>query len=313
MPSFDLAPMMATRWPAAFSDPDWYFEPKWDGYRVVATTDGTAHRLRSRSGLDFTDTYPDIGNPVGREAVIDGEIVALDADGKPSFSLLQRRSGFRRKRESASIAPLAVMVFDLLQLNGVDLRKSPLVERQALLRDLDLAPGWHLTDGLVEHGEALWKTVVSMGLEGMVAKRLDSKYHSGVRSPDWRKISVRNSVRCVVGGFTMGEGNRTSTFGSLLLGMMDGDDLIYVGSVGTGFDDAALAAIREALDQMKLDESPFGHSALIPDDAVFVEPVLVAHVTFREWTTENRLRHPTFKGFGSEDPREVRFSEERLG
>jgi bifunctional non-homologous end joining protein LigD len=280
---------------------------------VIASTDGTVHSLRSRSGLGFTDTYPDIGNPCGQPAVIDGEIVALDTDGKPSFSLLQRRSGFRTKRESESIAPLVVMVFDLLQLDGVDLRPAPLAERQALLRDLDLAPGWHLTDGLEEHGEALWATVVSMGLEGMVAKRLNSKYHSGVRSPDWRKIPVRNSVRCVVGGFTRGEGNRAGTFGSLLLGMNDGDDFVYVGSVGTGFDDAALTAIREALDQMKVDESPFGVSALIPDDAVFVEPMLVAHVSFREWTTENRLRHPTFKGFGGEDPREVRFEEERSG
>lgn len=313
MPSPNPAPMMAVRWPAAFSDPDWYFEPKWDGYRVIALTDGTVHSLRSRSGLDFTDTYPDIGNPCRVPAVIDGEIVALDTGGKPSFSLLQRRSGFRRKRESASIAQLVVMVFDLLQLDGVDLRPAPLAERQVLLRDLDLGPGWHLTDGLAEHGEALWATVISMDLEGMVAKRLDSKYHSGVRSPDWRKIPIRNSARCVVGGFTTGEGNRSSTFGSLLLGMMDGDDFVYVGSVGTGFDDAALTAIREALDQMKVADSPFSDSALIPGDAVFVEPMLVAHVGFREWTTENRLRHPTFKGFGSEDPREIRFDEERSG
>ncbi len=119
MTDSNLSPMMAVRWPAAFSDPDWYFEPKCDGYRVIASTDGTVHRLRSRSGLDFTDTYPDISNPCGVPAVIDGEIVALDADGKPSFSLLQRRSGFRRKRESVSVAPLVVMVFDLLQLDGV--------------------------------------------------------------------------------------------------------------------------------------------------------------------------------------------------
>lgn len=311
MTDSSFTPMLATRWPRAFNDPDWYFEPKWDGYRVLAHTDGSSHRLRSRSGIDMTQKYPDVGNPCQVQAVLDGELVALDADGRPSFSLLQRRSGFRRKAEPASVAPLVVMVFDLIQLEGQDLRGFSLRQRQGHLGDLALNTGWHRTDGLVEHGEALWDTVMEMRLEGIVAKRLDSAYHSGVRSPDWRKVPVVNSVRCVVGGFTRGAGNRESSFGSLLLGMHTPDGLRYVGSVGTGFDDPALAAIREAFDQMEIADSPFADSQLIAEGSVWVEPMLVAHVGFREWTTEGRLRHPTFKGFGDEDPLDVSYEQER--
>ena len=302
--------MLATAWDGPFSDLGWYFEPKWDGVRCIADWDGRRLSLTSRTGREMADTYPELSAPVATPVVLDGEIVALDEDGRPSFQLLQSRLnlGGVRTTEAAALAPIVVFVFDLLEVDGVSMEQSPFVERRALLEGLELSPPWHRTDGLVEDGEAFWEVVGAQGLEGLVAKRLDSPYRQGVRSPEWRKIVRYRSVRAMVCGFTPGEGGRSGTFGSLLLGLPDGGTVRWIGAVGTGFDDRELRLIRGALDQMITSESPF--IAQEVPDATFVDPHLVAHVRFKEWTNEGRLRHPSFKGFGPEDPATITWEAE---
>lgn len=302
--------MLATAWDGPFSDPAWYFEPKWDGVRCIAEWNGHRLSLTSRTGREMADTYPELGAPAPTPAVLDGEIVALDADGRPSFQLLQSRLnlGGVRTSEAAKLAPIVVFVFDLLEINGVSMEQSPLAQRRARLEGLELSPPWHRTDGLVEDGEAFWEVVGAQGLEGLVAKRLDSPYRQGVRSAEWRKIVRYRSVKALVCGFTPGEGGRSGTFGSLLLGLPHGGTLRWIGSVGTGFDDRELRLIRDALDQMVSSESPFPGQEV--PAATFVDPRLVAHVRFKEWTDEQRLRHPSFKGFGPEDPETVTWEAE---
>jgi bifunctional non-homologous end joining protein LigD len=304
--------MLAVAWDRPFTDPDWWFEPKWDGVRCRVEWDGTDLRLLSRTGRQMS--YPEFGPPTEAPVVLDAEIVALDEEGKPSFQLLQSRLnlGGSRTTEAARSAPIVGFVFDLLALDGEALTKRSFAERRDRLEALDLAPPWFLTTGMAGDGDAMWATIEEQGLEGMVAKRLDSPYRPDVRSPDWRKIVRYRSVRAVVGGFTAGEGGRADTFGSLVLGQWDGDALRWVGQVGTGFDDAALAAIRTALDEMATEDDPF-HPDLEMPAATFVEPHLVAHVRIKEWTFEGRLRHPSFKGFGPEDAAAITWDDEGPG
>ena len=292
--------MLAVPRDQPFSDPDWWFEPKWDGVRCRVEWDGTDLGLFSRSGREMT--LPGFGPPADRRVVLDAEVVALDPDGRPSFQLLQSRLhlGGSRTTDAARAAPIVGFVFDVLALDGDDLTTRPFSRRRATLEELELAPPWFLTTGLAGDGEAMWASVEEQDLEGMVAKRLDSPYRPGVRSPDWRKVVRHRSVRAVVGGFTPGEGGRANTFGSLVLGQWDGGALRWVGQVGTGFDDASLRAIRTALDEMATDANPFHPHPDMPP-CTFVEPRLVAHVRIKEWTFEGRLRHPSFKGFGAED------------
>ncbi len=307
--------MLAVPWERPFSDPGWYFEPKWDGVRCLTTWDGVRLSLRSRTGREMSGTYPELGPPIESPVVLDSEIVALDVDGRPSFQLLQSRLnlGGVRTTEAAASAPIVAFVFDLLELDGVGWEASPFQERRTALEALELTPPWHRADGIVGEGEAFWAAVDAQDLEGMVAKRLDSPYRQGVRSPEWRKIVRYHTVRALVGGFTAGEGGRADTFGSLLLGVKGNhDDLRWIGSVGTGFDDRALRLIRGALDDMRTDRCPFGETPDLPD-AAFVVPHLVAHVRFKEWTSEGRLRHPSFKGFGAENPDTITWSEEGPG
>lgn len=306
--------MLAVPWDRPFSDPAWYFEPKWDGVRCVVAWDGARLSLRSRTGREMSGTYPELGPPADVPVVLDSEIIALDAAGRPSFQLLQSRLnlGGVRTTEAAASAPIVAFVFDVLELDGVDRCASSFDERRAVLEGLDLAPPWHRADGIIGEGEAFWEAVEAQDLEGMVAKRLDSPYRPGVRSPEWRKVVRYHTVRALVGGFTAGEGGRAGTFGSLLLGLADADTLRWIGSVGTGFDDRSLRLIREALDEMATPETPFGDEPELPA-ATFVAPLLVAHVRFKEWTAEGRLRHPSFKGFGAEDPSTITWVEEGPG
>ena len=159
-------------------------------------------------------------------------------------------------------------------------------------------------------GKTLWEAIRQQALEGMVAKKTDSPYRPGARSEDWRKISRVEQVRAVVGGFIAGDGSRSDTFGSLLLGLADGERLRHIGSVGTGFDQPTLQAIRQALDQMVRPDSPFADNSEIPHDATFVDPQLVATVEFKEWTRVGKLRAPSFKGFTDDPPEAATWQEE---
>jgi bifunctional non-homologous end joining protein LigD len=297
--------MLATSWPESFDHPDWFFEVKWDGVRVIAAVDGSTVTLRSRRGLDMTGTYPELtGFRCDRPTVIDGEVVALDDDGRPSFSRLQQRMNTTggKARMMVERVPVTLMAFDLLH-HGSSTIHRPLEERRGRLDEV-LPAGMVRSDATRGEGLALHHAVVASGLEGVVAKRAGSPYRPGVRSPDWRKVVHRRSGRFVVGGYLPGEGARSSSFGSLLLGLYDGDHLRFVGAAGSGFDHASLGHIRTALDQMQRSSSPFFLDSGIPRTARFVEPALVAVVEYREWTHEQHLRAPVFKGFTA-DPIEV--------
>jgi len=307
-----LEPMLATPWPNPFSDDEWLFEPKWDGIRGVVAWDGASASIHTRRGNEVSARYPELA-PLGAlpPCVLDGEIVALDERGVPSFGLLQQR--MNRISGRGSGPPVSFIAFDLLHLAGHPLVSAPLEGRIARLASLDLPEPYGRVEPTGSDGLALWEVVQERDLEGMVAKRLGSLYRPGVRSPDWRKIHNTHTARVLVGGFTAGEGGRASTFGSLLLGMRGGDALRWVGAVGTGFSDDELEAIRAALDEMRVDRSPFHPDAELPSDAAWVEPRLIAAVRYRNWTAAHRLRHPVFKGFTDDDPVAITWEAEGPG
>lgn len=297
--------MLASSWPRAFDDPDWGFEVKWDGIRVLLYWDGHRLELRSRRGRDVTDTYPELGDfSLSRPIVLDGEIVALDEEGRPSFQLLQARMnliGHARIAEQARRWPISLMVFDLLYEEG-ELIDRPLRERRERLQAVELPPPAAHSLLMAKEGRAFFEAAAKRGLEGVVAKRLQSLYRPGARSPDWRKIAHVRTVRAAVGGFSTGEGARSDTFGSLLLGLWDDGALRYIGSVGTGFDDRTLRAIKETLDRLERSTAPFKEDPALPRHVTWVEPSLVAMVDFKEWTEAGRLRAPSFKGFTDDRP-----------
>ena len=297
-------PMLATPWQSPFDDPAWWFEPKWDGVRALATWDGVGASVQGRRGNDITAGYPELADfRLPAPGIVDGEIVALGGDGLPSFQRLQRRMHLRDPARIAAAGvntTIVFVAFDLLYL-GESLLNEPLDARRGRLTGLKLAAPFTVTDGVAVDGLALWDAVVDRGMEGMVAKRRDSGYRPGARSSAWRKISHIRYLRAVVGGFTAAEAGREDTLGALLVGLWDGRLLRWVGSVGTGFSRSQLAAIRSALDAMKRPRSPFRDAGSLPSDATWVEPSLVARLGYRDWTLAGRLRHPRFDGF-TDDP-----------
>lgn len=294
-------PMLATRWARPFSDPDWAFEVKWDGVRAIAAWDGNGLMVRSRNGRTINDTYPELDRLQGRPpCVLDGEIVAFDPDGRPSFGLLQQRMNLRVVSRVESLPTISFMAFDLLHLES-PIIEEPWSERRRRLSEFDLPTPFLTAEPVIGDGEALWTGIAEQQLEGMVGKRMDSAYQPGARSAGWRKVGRVVQVRAVVGGYLPGEGGRESSLGSLLLGLVEGDHLRYIGSVGTGFTSATLRAIRQALDEMTTPASPFQPGAQVDRHAVFVDPHLTALVEFKEWTRAGRLRAPSFKGFTDDD------------
>ena len=276
-------PMLASPWTRPFSSTEWFFELKWDGFRSIAYLGVGAPIFRSRRGLDLVSRYPELrGVDTGRPAVVDGEIVAMGDDGKPSFFLLGR-------------TPALFVAFDLLWMDE-DLTGLALEERRLRLQALTLTGPVVVNDVVAADGEEFYEAVVAQGLEGMVAKRAGSRYHQGQRSPDWRKIVSRRMTTAVVGGFLGGDGNRIGTFGSLLLGVEKDGGLHFIGSVGSGFDDATLRGITATLRGLARATSPFAGPVDVPGIKSWVEPVLVARVEYREWTPFGRLRAPVFKG-----------------
>lgn len=287
--------MLATKWRHAFDDEDWWFEVKWDGYRAILGYDGGV-RARSRRGIDLVQPFPELEElPIPDGVVLDGEIVAFDEAGRPSFDLIQKRTGFGGSITGGRV-PVNFVAFDVLYSGGSDVTGLPLEERRSILDSLALESPIVTPDQTRQTGVALFEAVKSQGLEGIVAKRAGSRYLSGKRSPDWRKVSVRRQMRAVVGGWVDGDGGRSPTFGSLLLGLWDSDELRFVGAVGSGFNDGALVAIRSALDEISRTSSPFSPGVNYPGKLHWVEPGLVANVEFKEWTADNHLRAPVFKG-----------------
>jgi bifunctional non-homologous end joining protein LigD len=244
----------------------------------------------------MTGRYPEIA-AVDLEPglVLDGEIVATDSEGRPSFELLQGRLSSDRLRAGAP-TPVSYVVFDVLHYRAslVDL---PIEARLERLDRIELPAPFVRSDRVDQDSQVVWDFVLANDLEGIVAKRRGSPYRSGIRSPDWRKIGNFKQLRAVIGGYTPGTSGRSGTFGALLMGLWVGAELRWIGAVGSGFANRELVAIRDALDEMRISESPFAEDPEMPGDARWVEPHLVAMVRYKQWTAAGRVRAPSFKGF----------------
>lgn len=302
--------MLAVSRAEPFDDDGWWFEVKWDGYRaVVGASDGKV-RARSRRGLDLIQPFPELASvEVPDGVVVDGEIVAFDNEGRPSFSLLQQRTGFGGAGTGARVG-VNLVVFDVL-FHGTDVTSLPYEERRAILNGLDLQPPIVVPDPTPGAGRSLFAAVKERGIEGIVAKRLGSRYRPGRRSEDWQKISIRHTLRAVVGGYLPGEGGRSSTFGSVLVGLYQQAGLRWVGAVGSGFTDTTLQAFHAALTQIERDTTPFVNDVVVPGaKPVWVEPAIVVRVEYKEWTHDDHLRAPVYKGIERADPETVTWAEE---
>jgi bifunctional non-homologous end joining protein LigD len=286
-----LQPMLATLTDAPFDDPAWVFEAKWDGFRMVATIGGGKVTLYSRNGKIISDSYLPVAKALEKmkaDAVIDGELVALDAHGVSRFQLLQ--NALRTE------AKLLYCIFYMMFCQGEDLRGLPLIDRKDRLRRV--LPGHPLlsfSEHRTEHGVQYFKEAEKQGLEGIMAKRADSLYLSGTRSAGWLKIKTAQRQEVVIAGFTAPRRSRPY-FGSLALAVREGDEWRYVGHVGTGFSHATLKELHGNLCRLRTKSSPFRHR--VKDEAVttWVEPKLVAEVKFTEWTTAGEMRHPVYLG-----------------
>ncbi len=307
-----LAPMLAELADAPFSHPDWLFEPKLDGYRVLAFVRNGEARLRSRRGLDLTPAFPQIAAELalqGADMLVDGEVVALDAAGRPSFSALQNRAALTTPREIAAAerdTPAILYAFDLLHFAGLDLRQAPCSDRRRYLAQC-LLPSAHVQRvHAADDGVALYAASLEQGFEGVMAKRRDSRYEAGRRSAAWLKIKPTRSAEFVIGGTTRGKGSRTG-LGALLLGYWEGDRLRYAGNVGSGFDAATLARLKARLGPLATAEPPFAEVPPPRAATTWLRPEAVAEVRFAEWTRDGRLRAPVFLRLREDvDPRRVR-------
>ncbi|HEV2228163.1 MAG TPA: DNA ligase D [Steroidobacteraceae bacterium] len=296
----ELAPMLAETSDSLESGPQWRYEPKLDGYRVIAYVRGTEVQLKSRRGLDLTGFFPELTEELGAQAIehmiLDGEIVALDAAGRPSFNALQNRAQLKSAAEIAAArrdSPVVLVCFDLLHFAGLNLRGSPYLARRRYLTQC-LLPSAHVQ--LVhssDNGPELYRVAVSHGFEGLVAKRIDSAYQPGKRSRAWLKIKAAQSAELVVGGFTRGKGAR-DPLGALLLGYFEGKALRYAGHVGSGLNEQVIAALLERTARLKRKDSPFAEEVPLHRPTTWLAPQLVAEVTFSEWTAAGALRAPVF-------------------
>jgi bifunctional non-homologous end joining protein LigD len=318
-----IHPMLAESVEKAFDGADWLFEIKWDGYRAIAFIDGGKVRLVSRNQNDLTPRYPELKDMAklvpAKTAILDGEVVALDADGKASFSLMQQRTGFRpggRRAVGNADVPVLYYAFDLLYLDGSDWRRVPLEERKRKLASmLVTGDAVRFSDHYENHGKALFEMARQKGLEGIVAKKRASFYEER-RSREWLKIKIRHTLDAVIGGYTEPEGSRAH-FGSLVLGLYDKKRrLIHVGQAGSGFDQKSLDKIWKVLKKLETEKNPFSGEVEALRKVFWVKPELVAEIEFAEWTggtsdgSGPKLRAPVFLGLRDDkDPKECRLEE----
>jgi bifunctional non-homologous end joining protein LigD len=318
-----LLPMKAVSGPLPEGD-GWAYEIKWDGMRALIDV-GDDFRITSANGRDATASYPDLAlgaSSVPVAATLDGEIIALDDAGKPSFGTLQQRMHVANVADAArraEIVPVQYLVFDIVRLDGRDVTGLTYEERRRLLEQLfdgwDGDPRWRLVT-VFDDGPTLLEAVSEQKLEGVVAKRLDSRYEPGKRSRAWVKVKVRCEQELVIGGWLPGEGGREGRIGALMVGYHDptddgdgggdeggGDDsdsgpLRYAGRVGTGFSDTELRRLEALFAPLASDECPFDPVPTRADapNPHWLDPVLVCQVAFTEWTSDGRLRHPVYLG-----------------
>jgi len=312
-----VRPMMAVpadHLPAG--DDRWAYEMKWDGVRAVVYVEGGRPRVLTRNDNDVTATYPELREMAAslgaRQVVLDGEVVAFDEAGRPSFSHLQARmhvTNASQVRRLASTTPVTYLAFDVLHLDGRSTLALPYAERRSLLESLELqGRRWQTPPAWFGGGAAVLAAAKEQGLEGVVAKERGSRYHPGRRSDSWVKVKHLRTQEVVVGGWKPGQGRRSSTVGSLLLGVYSATGLEYAGHVGTGFTEQVLRDVADRLRALERDTPPFTGTVPRPDarDAHWVEPVLVGEVRFSEWTRDGRLRQPAWRGLREDkDPEQV--------
>jgi len=281
-----------------FSDPNWIFEIKWDGVRAIAQIEDGETTLWARSGRDVTREYPEFKDLAAKfqltNAIVDGEIVTLDEDGRSNFQKLQNRLGVQNPSQKLTQSvPLNYYAFDLMYADGYDLRKAPLVARKELLQKVLTGNGKvHYSEHIEEKGEELFEAARARGLEGIIAKIKDSTY-SGTRTSSWLKLKIVNELDAVVAGYTEGRGSR-KYFGALVLGLYAGRELKFIGSVGTGFDEGTQKSIFDKLQELRIAECPFERAPALREKVDWVKPELVARVKYANWTTDDHLRAPVF-------------------
>ncbi len=319
-----IHPMLATSINEPFDGPDWLFEIKWDGYRAVAFIEDGKLRLVSRNQNELTARYPELKDlpqfVKAKSAILDGEVVALDEEGRASFSLMQQRTGFRaggRRAAAKSDVPVLYYAFDLLYLDGYDWRRVPLEERKKKLASL-LVSGDSLrySDHYEKQGKALFEIARSKGLEGILAKKRDSIYQER-RTSEWLKIKITHRVECVIGGYTEPEGSRAH-FGSIVLGLYDQQGrLIHVGQAGSGFDQKSLEEVWKLLKKRETKKNPFYGEVEALRKVYWIKPELVAEIEYAEWTDGTsagsgpKLRAPVFLGLRDDkDPKDCLLDEQ---
>jgi bifunctional non-homologous end joining protein LigD len=304
-------PMLATLAEEVPKGDGWTFEIKWDGYRIIATVAGGEPELRTRKDQDYTQRFENVAKELAKalktpDCVVDGEVCALDEEGRPSFSAMQQG-----KRGT----PIVYYVFDLLEVEGEPIFDLPLEERRKRLEKLlDKRNKTVRFSESFDDGNALLSAAEQQGLEGIMAKRLGSRYLPGKRTRDWLKIKGHGRQEFVIAGYTKGQGRRATTLGSLVLATYKGGELVYVGNVGTGFNEKEIERLLRKLKPLERDTPPFKSVPKMPrvrkGDIVWVEPKLVAEVEFVEWTHDGRLRAPSYKGLREDkDATEVRREE----
>jgi bifunctional non-homologous end joining protein LigD len=293
-----VRPMLATLADEPFDRPDWLFEIKWDGYRAIAEVARNEVRLYSRRLLPLGDRFPTIVASLSkfkRQVIFDGEIVVLDSTGRSHFQYLQNY-------RDAPRGALAYYVFDVLHLDGRNLRGLPLVRRKEILASvIGRSPIVHLSDHVMERGVSFFKAATMQGLEGIIAKDGSSAYREGLRSTDWLKIKTHRRQEAVIGGFTEPRRSRKH-LGALLLGVYEGDQFVYIGHAGGGFDAAGLAVMRQRLKPLEQQRCPFVRPPRPNAPVHWVKPKLVCEVKFQEWTADGRMRQPIFLGLRDDKP-----------
>jgi bifunctional non-homologous end joining protein LigD len=287
---FPVEPMKAVSGHLPVDDGSWAYEIKWDGYRTIAFMDDGTVRLQSTTRRDVSARYPELAGLAeglqATKAIVDGEVVVMNDDGVPRFELLQRHEGLA-----------AFVAFDVLSVDGRDTIALPYEERrERLLEVFQPGPGRIVPRHQIGEGQLLLELTGERGLEGIMAKRLGSPYLPGRRSQAWRKVKNRPQQEVVVGGYTGGTGNRTGTFGALLVGYHQGGRLRFGGGVGSGFDQRRLESLTRQLRSLRQDECPFDPPPprSYARDATWVKPELVAEIAFAEWTSEGYVRQASF-------------------
>jgi bifunctional non-homologous end joining protein LigD len=319
-----IHPMLATPVNEPFDGAEWLFEIKWDGYRAIAFIDDGKLRLVSRNQNDLTPRYPELRDLAksikAKTAILDGEVVALDDEGRASFSLMQQRTGFRpggKRAATRADVPVLYYAFDLLYLDGYDLRKLPLEDRKKKLASiLVTGDAVRYSDHYENRGKALFEMARAKGLEGILAKKRDSIYQER-RTSEWLKIKITHRLEAVIGGYTEPEGSRAH-FGSVVLGLYDRQGrLIHVGQAGSGFDQKSLDEIWKLLKKRETKKNPFSGEVEALRKVYWVKPELVAEIEFAEWTDGTsagsgpKLRAPVFLGLRDDkDPKDCRLEQE---